>query len=109
MESRHVALAEPGAPGRLFLRNPQIAAAQPRPLPAAGWRRPLYSGVCVFPVGLWGLAVHQAWFVERHDAGEIARAQALLRERHFGRSQTAKSDRLRQPAFLLLSGHLDII
>lgn len=62
---------------------------------SAGWRRPLYGEVCVFPVGLWELTDHQSWFVEGHGAGEFARAQALLKERPFGRSQTVISNRLR--------------
>jgi hypothetical protein len=36
--------------------------------------------------------------VERHAAGEYARAKALPKESPFGRSQTLKSDRLRMRA-----------
>jgi multidrug efflux pump subunit AcrA (membrane-fusion protein) len=52
---------------------------------------------------LWDLAAHFSRLVERHAGGEYARAKPLPEESRFGRSQTLKSDRLRQPADVLES------
>jgi len=44
------------------------------------------------------MTAHFSRLVERHTAGEYTRAKALPKESPFGRSQTLKSNRLRQPA-----------
>jgi hypothetical protein len=47
---------------------------------------------------LWELTADLSWLVERRAAGEHTRAKALPEDGPFGRSQTLKSNRLRQPA-----------
>jgi hypothetical protein len=46
---------------------------------------------------LWELTANLTRIAEWPVAGEFARAKSLPEHRPFGRSQTPKSDRLRQP------------
>jgi len=55
---------------------------------------------------LWELTAHLSRLVELPAAGEYTRAKALPEESLFGRSQTLKSDRLRQPAKKALDAKL---
>jgi len=64
----------------------------------ARWRRPLIFGVSFCRRDLWELAAQLSRVVGRHAFGRHARAKALPEEGLFGRSQTPKSNHLRQPA-----------
>ncbi len=50
---------------------------------------------------LWWLTANLSRIAEWPAAGEYARAKSLAEQRPFGRSQTPKSDPLRQPALHL--------
>jgi hypothetical protein len=58
----------------------------------------LFTVVCEFPKTCGELTANLSRIAEWTAAGEHARAQSLPEQRPFVRSQTLKSDRLRQPA-----------
>jgi hypothetical protein len=64
----------------------RLAGADPCPLGSAISRR-----------DLWELMAHPGQLVKQLAAGEDTRAKALPEESPFGRSQTLKSNRPRQP------------
>jgi hypothetical protein len=66
-------------------------------LSLVGRRRPLFFAPEKSRGGLWELTARLSRLVERYAAREYAPDRALLEESLFGRSQTPKSGRLRQP------------